>query len=999
MAEQIDTSVASHRADGATETHPTLAHAPENTGAEVDIPTAALLDRYRALVEATAQIVWSTDSEGQAVEFWPAWHDYTGQTEEDASGFGWLDAIHPDDQQLSIATWRRAVAERRPAEITHRIRRHDGVYRWFHVRAVPILSPDGVIREWVGVCNDITEQRQQDEERDELLRREREARAHLEAVLEVLPAATIIADPNGKITHVNEAFREVWGEHTLAEGMEEYAIYRAWHPDGTPVAPDEWALSRALRYGETVHGQELEIDAFDGVRKTILNNAAPLLDTNGRVVSGVVAFSEITERKRLEQERLMFAQIAENSSEFIGVCDTQFRAFYVNRAAMRMVGLDSLEQVKQTEIKDYFFPEDQAFMYDEFFPQVLRDGHAEVEIRFRHFKTGEALWMIYSVDVLKDTRGEPFGYATISRNITDRKRLERELETRARELMVIMEAMTDGVVVYGPSGEVRFMNAAYRLLLAMGDVEMQYSLVERGRAIALRDPATGDPLAESEWPSLRLLHGEVLAGAGSVDVLARAHDGREVLINCTGAPLLDETGKPHGAVMVTRDVAKRRQLERRTREALDALLAMAEALVLVRGGEPDDASPDVETFSRLAALMRQLLGCERVALVRYDTTTGLQEPLAVVGISHERELRWRTETSGTRLANYLDPHDMVRLHAGESILFESAPSSQRRVPEGDARPLIIPMRIGEQLVGMLVLDHGSTSHAYTLDEISLADAAAQLAALVVERDRLLRERAAAEDEALILAEANRRMDEFLSIASHEVRTPLTTIKANVHLARQRAERLAAKMQATGDDTTRDMEAMVKLLSRAALAIERQNRLVNDLLDVSRIQQGRSELRVEPLDIVRLTRDVVEEQRVVYPGRHITLTLPRRGVSREVPVVADGDRIRQVIANYLVNALKYSDPQQPVATTLEVDGSNVRVTVADHGPGIPLAEREHIWERFHQVAGIDHQSGSHVGLGLGLYISRDIVERHGGHVGVEDAPGGGSIFWFTLPLAT
>jgi signal transduction histidine kinase len=238
------------------------------------------------------------------------------------------------------------------------------------------------------------------------------------------------------------------------------------------------------------------------------------------------------------------------------------------------------------------------------------------------------------------------------------------------------------------------------------------------------------------------------------------------------------------------------------------------------------------------------------------------------------------------------------------------------------------------------------------------------------------------------------MDEFLSIASHEVRTPLTTIKANVQLARQRAERVAATMRATGDSFAQDTEAVVRLLSRAASAIDRQNRLVGDLLDVSRIQQGRSELRREPLDLAVLTRDAVEEQRITYPSRHITLTLPQR----EVAVVADGDRIRQVIDNYLINALKYSDPQQPVAATLTVDDSVVRVTVSDHGPGIPLDEREHIWNRFHQVPGISHQSGSLVGLGLGLYICRDIVERHDGHVGVEDAPGGGSTFWFTLPLS-
>lgn len=868
MTEQHDVSAATPCAAGEKDARPPgLTHSRDNAGTGLDASTTALRDRFRALVEATAQIVWTTDGEGRALEAWPSWQVYTGQAEEEVSGYGWFDAIHPDDRQPSTAAWQRAIAERQPLEIVHRIRRYDGVHRWFHVRAVPILTTSGDIREWVGICNDITERRQQEEEREESL--------------------------------------------------------------------------------------------------------------------------------RLDQERRMFAQIAENSAEFIGICDTQFRAFYVNQAAMRMVGLDDLEQAKRTEIKDYFFPEDHAFIYDEFFPQVLRDGHAEVEVRFRHFKTGDALWMIYSVIVLKDASGEPLGYATISRNITERKRLQRELEERARDLIVVMETMTDGMVVYGPDGDVRFMNTAYRALIALDEDMLKQSFIDRARAISPRDPATGQSLPEHAWPSVRLLHGEVLTGSNSVDVLVRAHDGREVHINITGAPLLDAAGQPHGAVMVIRDVAGRRQLERRTHEALDALLAMAETLVRVRGDEPEDASPELETYTRLAELIRQLLGCERVALVRYDTTTGLQEMLAVVGIPSEREAHWHATLSGTRLASYVDPLQRARLHAGQSVLLDVTQPSRPETSDGQILSLISPMRIGEQLVGMLALVHESPSHEYSAEDIVLADAAAQLAALVVERERLLRERAAAEAKSLILAEANRRMDEFLSIASHEVRTPLTTIKTNVQVARRHAERVAAGARGTDDDDAQDIEALIRLLSRATAAIDRQNRLVGDLLDVSRIQQGRLHVRLQPLDVVALTRDAVEEQRHAYPGRRITLSLPRR----QVPVLADGDRMRQVIANYLINALKYSAATQPVAATLSVEGATVRFTVRDHGPGVPTDEREQVWERFHQVEGTTHQSGSNVGLGLGLYICKEIVERHGGSVGVEDAPSGGALFWFTLPLSS
>ncbi|HEU5201020.1 MAG TPA: HAMP domain-containing sensor histidine kinase, partial [Ktedonobacterales bacterium] len=184
------------------------------------------------------------------------------------------------------------------------------------------------------------------------------------------------------------------------------------------------------------------------------------------------------------------------------------------------------------------------------------------------------------------------------------------------------------------------------------------------------------------------------------------------------------------------------------------------------------------------------------------------------------------------------------------------------------------------------------------------------------------------------------------------------------------------------------------LTRVNQQVGRLERLVNDLLEVSRIRAGKLDLRLEPLDLAALLRQAVEDQQVAS-SRTIRLRLP---TSLPGPVVADAERIEQVLTNYLTNALKYSPAEVPVEVGLEVDAQQgVRVWVHDAGPGIPSAEQEHIWERFHRVSGIEVQSGSGVGLGLGLSICREIIERHHGQVGVQSAPGEGSTFWFTLPL--
>ncbi|HEX9413001.1 MAG TPA: HAMP domain-containing sensor histidine kinase, partial [Ktedonobacterales bacterium] len=179
------------------------------------------------------------------------------------------------------------------------------------------------------------------------------------------------------------------------------------------------------------------------------------------------------------------------------------------------------------------------------------------------------------------------------------------------------------------------------------------------------------------------------------------------------------------------------------------------------------------------------------------------------------------------------------------------------------------------------------------------------------------------------------------------------------------------------------------------SLRRLGRLVDDVLDESRIQSGRLEFRMVSCDLSGIVRAAVEEQRQLASARTIHRELPD---AQPTLVLADASRIEQVVTNYLTNALKYSREDRPVAVRLQVDGETARVSVRDEGVGVPLAEQAHVWERFHPIEGIAVQSGSGVSVGIGLYISKSIIERHQGQVGVRSAPGQGSTFWFTQPLA-
>lgn len=197
--------------------------------------------------------------------------------------------------------------------------------------------------------------------------------------------------------------------------------------------------------------------------------------------------------------------------------------------------------------------------------------------------------------------------------------------------------------------------------------------------------------------------------------------------------------------------------------------------------------------------------------------------------------------------------------------------------------------------------------------------------------------------------------------------------------------------APGEEEEQIRETLQRL-ERAQKQLEVQTRLVNDLLDVSRLQADRLELQLAECDLVQFVREAVEDQHLLAPTRQIDI----RTEAEEVLVWADGQRVGQVISNYLTNALKYSEAKEPVEVAVRVAGPLAHVAVHDRGPGLSREQQQHIWERFYRVPGIAVKSGSGGSLGLGLHICRQLIERQGGQVGVESSEGTGSTFWFTLP---
>jgi signal transduction histidine kinase len=231
-----------------------------------------------------------------------------------------------------------------------------------------------------------------------------------------------------------------------------------------------------------------------------------------------------------------------------------------------------------------------------------------------------------------------------------------------------------------------------------------------------------------------------------------------------------------------------------------------------------------------------------------------------------------------------------------------------------------------------------------------------------------------------LVQANAAKDKFLSMVSHELRMPLTSLKGRTLLLRRQLER------ADSDDiVSLGLEDMERSISRLEV-------LVNDLLDASLIETNMFVLHRKRCDLVELCRQLLEEY-TAGKGPSLRFEAPGEPIEAEV----DPDRISQALLNLLSNARKYSPKGYPITVTLQQAGFEAIISVRDMGVGIPAEMLPHIFEQYYRAPGVGAQTGPQTGLGLGLYISWKLVERHAGHIDVQSVPGEGSVFSIVLPL--
>ena len=291
--------------------------------------------------------------------------------------------------------------------------------------AAPIMDERGKVSGCVLIFRDVTTQRRMEREKAGRLL----AARMLASIIESSEDAIVSKSLDGIIQSWNAAAERIFG-YAAGDAIGRHISFII---PAERIAEEDHIIAR-LKAGQPIEHFETERLRSDGRRMSVSLTISPIRDDAGNVVGASKIVRDITDRKQAEADREKFVTLVENSPDFIGMCDLEGIPFFVNRAGLQKIGLDDLEEARRTSVASFFFPEDQARVMQEFFPMVLERGQGEIEIRFRHFKTGEARWMAYKVLTLPDAAGRPIAFATVSQDVTDRKRLEDNLRTLAADL-------------------------------------------------------------------------------------------------------------------------------------------------------------------------------------------------------------------------------------------------------------------------------------------------------------------------------------------------------------------------------------------------------------------------------------------------------------------------------------------------------------------------------------------------------------------------------------
>ncbi len=632
------------------------------------------------------------------------------------------------------------------------------------------------------------------------------------------------------------------------------------------------------------------------------------------------------------------AALIDSVADAVFVLDAAGRLVETNPAALELTGAKSIDQIPDTPeqfILRYLIRNPAGSLL---VPAQLvgmralageRVTNSESLLRTVH---GRELYVSSSAAPTRDQEGRIVGAVVVCRDITGRRQREKDLQALLRLSRALAESMDPGHLLDTVLNEVGGVLGPGPTMVFLAEPE------QRGVGLRAHRYCSASQVAEAsffpldgDFPAARVLRtgqAEVCYEPPIVTLPLFARGHPVGVIHCE--PLL-------GDELMTRDLAVFSSMADQIAMALQnaELFARVQEERLRLKAVIDSLPEAVLLTDRTGRLMASNQAAEELC--------GSPIP---VGFSLDREDR--------KLLDFYHP-------TGE------------RCPVG-RWPLVRALRTGEPCTGeeMLVQHPGGHRIPILMNAAPLRGSDGNVDGAV-----------AVFQSISALKEVERLKDDFISIAAHELRTPVTSIKGFAQLLYRRF-----RLETPGAVGTEEIRGLEVIIQQA----ERLARLTGTILDVSRLDLGSMQLQMEGLDLGALVQEVTGRMQITT-DRH-TITVHYRGRGESLAVLGDAGRLEQVLGNLVANAVKYSPGGGEVRVEIGREGDQVVVAVQDQGIGIPAEQQGLIFGRFYRAKNVSQPGFS--GLGLGLYLASEILARHGGRIWVDSQPGAGSTFYFSLP---
>lgn len=981
--------------------------------------------RYRNLVQNLPAAIYTTDKDGYITMYNEAAVEMWGRRPEigkDRWCGSWKIFQADGTTQVPLEDCPMAIALKEKRRVVCDdaliLERPGAERRYFIPHPEPMFDARG---EMIGAFNmlvDVTESKMAEREK-----------AKLAAIVESSADAIISKTLDGIITSWNKSAERLFG-YTEEEmiGKSITTLIPKDSPDEEPQ------ILRRLRNGERVELFETKRVTKDGSLLDISLTISPIKDSRGRVVGASKIARDITERKAIEEANARLAAIVQSSEDAIISKSLDGIVTSWNPAAQKLFEYTDAEIIGQSITK--LIPADRLDEEPEILRRLRKGERVEHFETKRVTKSGKLLDISLTVSPIKDSKGRIVGASKIARNITAQKEAERLIHENQERFRMAVETTNLGTWEYSPTDFKLYCSPESRKICGLPeDINPDFEKVfehvfEEDKTYFIEQvKAAINP-----------------ASQGKFDMLLRIYrylDKEMRWVRAQGKVFFNSSLFPERLIGTMLDITEEKTKEEELKESVELFETMADnvpAMIWMSGTDKFDdyfnktwlqfTGRTLEDESNEGWLENVHPDDVHTCIETYNTSFRQQKGFYTEYRlrRHDGEYRWISDNSVPRFSNEgeflgfisacvdIDDQKRFREKIQESeLLFKTI---------SNASPAALWMT-NENEENVFISDTWLKWTGKTFNEVIHRGWVES----VLEEDRrnvVSRFRECFQERKYFNAEfrftradgeirwaltegypfydfsgsfsgyagsvtditdmkrLEQRKDDFIKMASHELKTPITSINGYVQL-------LLNIYNDTDDQKLHLAKQTVKSsLNTIAKQVTKLTRLVSELLDLSKIESGKLELHKTEFNLADLVEETVQDVRHTTSKHAIIVHNEFEG-----KIVADKDRIAQVVMNFLTNAIKYSPNGDSVEVFVEGDTSFASVRVKDYGIGIDKKDHQRIFERFYRVEGRSEQTFP--GFGIGLFIASEIVHRHNGTITVKSQKGRGAEFILTLPL--